>query len=93
MGRRPGEFDKIMDLRQYTGSATTLNAFFNAVHHYEEVFAHGNRVHGKENFVIGYTLDEKDLNNLAGEKKHGFSWMWETGNYLLTNEGKVYLFL
>ena len=85
--------DHIMGLRLQQGSSTTLRSFFNAVGRYEDIYARGNRHHGKENFVIGYTLDEKDLNNLAGDKAEGFKWIWEPGNYLLTSEGKIYLFL
>ena len=80
-------------MRLSQGTETTLRAFFNSVHSYEDIFAHGNRVHNRRAAVVGYTLDTKDLNLLAGDKKLGFGWMWEAGNYLLTHEGKVYLFL
>ena len=43
--------------------------------------------------VFGYTLDQEDLDSLAGDKKQGFSWIWQSGNYLMTDDGKVYFFL
>ena len=51
------------------------------------------RAYNQYGEVIGYTLDEEVLDQLAGNKKHGFGWMWEAGNYLMTHDGKIYLFL
>ena len=42
--------------------------------------------------VWGYTFDAEDLNRLAGNKAGGFRWLWEPGNYVLTDDS-VYFFL
>ena len=85
------------------GTETTLRAFFNTVHDrfddmqrkttHEDAHLPATRSHNWRADVVGYTLDAKDMDLLAGDKKLGFGWMWEAGNYLLTHEGKVYLFL
>ena len=95
--------ERIMEMRLSRGTDTTLRAFCTTVHDRldniqwnrsrEEAGLPCNRAHNWHGDVIGYTLDTQDMDLLAGDKKEGFGWMWEAGNYLLTHDSKVYLFL
>ena len=80
------KFNPLMRMRRSYGSSTTLKAFFNAVRKYEEDPA-------RKGHVVGFTLEESEVTAQAGDMKRWFRWMWEAGNFLFTNEGKVYLFI
>ena len=94
--------DYIKGLRSTSkpGSSATLKAFFSNVEFWKNIYCNmqktsreGDEHFGKKNRMIGYTLDEHDLSNLAGDKSEGFKWIWEPGNFLFTAEGEVYTFL
>ena len=94
--------DYIKGLRSTSksGSSATLKAFFSNVEFWKNIYCsmqktsrEGDEHLGKRNRMVGYTLDEKDMSNLAGDKSEGFKWMWEPGNFLFTAEGEVYTFL
>ena len=92
-----------MEMRLSRGTDTTIKALRNTVSYRlddivwnrdrEDRGLPCGRAHNKYGDVFGYTLDQDDLDMLAGDKKEGFGWMWEAGNYLLTHDSKVYLFL
>ena len=42
--------------------------------------------------VWGYTFDSEVLDRLAGNKAGGFRWLWQPGNYVLTDDC-IYYFL
>ena len=96
--------EKIMSQRLSRGMDTTIKSFAHAVHDRfdkikwtrvskdERDDVHW-RAHNQYGEMFGYTLDQEDLDSLAGDKKQGFGWIWQTGNYLLTDDGKVYFFL
>ena len=43
--------------------------------------------------VRGYTLDQEDLDKMAGDRKQALSWIWRSGNFLMTEENEIYYFL
>ena len=95
--------EKIMAMRLSRGTDTTINTFRHTVsdrldnvvwnRDREDRGLPCMRAHNQYGDVFGYTLDQSELDTLAEDKKEGFGWMWVTGNYLLTNDSKVYLFL
>ena len=90
--------EKVMSLRLTRGAATTIKSFKHTVHDRLDniEWSPGRegqeaKAHNQYGEVFGYTLDQEDLDVLAGDKKQGVRWMWEAGNYLLTMDGKIYL--
>ena len=43
--------------------------------------------------VQGYTLNEEDMDKFAGDRKQALSWIWRTGNFLMTENNEIYYFL
>ena len=43
--------------------------------------------------VHGYTLNQEDLDKFAGDRKQALSWIWRTGNFLMTEDNEIYYFL
>ena len=43
--------------------------------------------------VYGYTLDQEDLDRFAGDRKQALSWIWRSGNFLMTEDNEIYCFL
>ena len=98
-------YKKVMALRLSRGMATTINSFAKSAQDRFDKNIKWTRVsedpradvhwraHNQFGEVFGYTLDQEDLDSIAGDRKQGLSWIWRAGNYLMTEENEIYCFL